>query len=74
MVASVPELAKRHSGRPNRRASSSPTATALRVGWAKCVPSPAWPRTASTMAGWAWPASAAPYPPCRSTYSLPSTS
>ncbi len=60
MVASVPELANRHSGRPKRRASSSPTATAFRVGWAKWVPRPTWLRTASTMAGWACPARAAP--------------
>ncbi len=60
MVASVPELPNRHSGRPNRRASSSPTASAFWVGWAKWVPRPTWLCTASTMAGWAWPASAAP--------------
>ena len=60
IVASVPELANRHSGRPNRRASSSATANAVCVGWAKWVPLVAWLRTASTMAGWACPASAAP--------------
>ena len=38
MVASVPELANRHSGRPNRRASSSATTMASSVGWAKWVP------------------------------------
>ena len=57
MVASVPELAKRQRGRPKRRASSAATASASGVGWAKCVPRPTWLRTASTMAGWAWPAS-----------------
>src|ERR687891_341123 len=38
IVASVPELEKRHSGRPKRRASSSATAIASSVGWAKWVP------------------------------------
>ena len=51
MVASVPELLKRHSGRPNRRASSSDTSIAVSVGWAKWVPRPTCARTASTMAG-----------------------
>ena len=74
MVASVPELANRHCGRPNLRASSVATTMALAVGWAKWVPCATWSRTARTMAGCAWPASAAPYPPCRSMYSLPSTS
>ena len=60
MVASVPELANRHRGRPNRRVSSSATVTASGVGWAKWVPRPAWRVTASAMAGWACPASAAP--------------
>ena len=74
MVASVPELANRHSGRPNRAASSPATTTASCVGWAKCVPRATWRVTASTIAGCACPASPTPYPPCRSTYSLPSTS
>src|SRR5262245_53319665 len=39
---------------------------------AKCVPSTAWPRIASTIAGCPCPARAGPYPPCRSAYSLPS--
>ena len=52
MVASVPELVKRHRGSPNRRASSSATSMAVSVGWAKWVPRPTWARTASTMAGW----------------------
>jgi len=51
MVASVPELANRHSGSPNLRVSSSATRIAAGVGCAKCVPSVTWPRTASTMAG-----------------------
>ena len=38
MVASVPELANRQRGRPNRRVSSRATARAFGVGWAKCVP------------------------------------
>ena len=74
MVASVPELANRQRGSPNLLASSAATTIAFSVGWAKCVPCPTWSRTALTIAGWACPASAAPYPPCRSTYSLPSAS
>src|SRR5262249_54175375 len=35
IVASVPELAKRHSGRPNRRVSSSATTRASVLGWAE---------------------------------------
>ena len=38
MVASVPELARRHLGRPKRLASSVATAMASGVGWAKWVP------------------------------------
>jgi hypothetical protein len=60
MVASVPELAKRHCGRPNRSASWVATATASGVGWAKWVPLAAWSLMALAMAGWAWPARAAP--------------
>ncbi len=60
MVASVPELANRHSGSPNRRLSSCATASAAWVGWAKWVPNPTCERTASTMAGCPWPASPAP--------------
>ena len=74
MVASVPELANRQRGRVQRRASSPATTIASSVGWAKCVPRPTWLRTARAMAGCACPAIAAPYPPCRSTYSLPSAS
>ena len=60
MVASVPELAKRHLGRPKRLASSVATAMASGVGWAKWVPFLACSVMACAMAGWAWPASAAP--------------
>ena len=42
MVASVPELAKRHSGSSKRRASSPATQIASSVGWAKCVPRRTW--------------------------------
>jgi hypothetical protein len=35
MLASVPELAKRHSGSPKRPASSSATAMASAVGWSR---------------------------------------
>ena len=38
IVASVPELLKRHSGSPKRSASSSATTIASSVGWAKWVP------------------------------------
>src|SRR5829696_3866026 len=74
MVASVPELAKRHSGTPKRRASSSATTMASEVGWAKWVPLATRSLTAATTAGWAWPTAMTPKPPCRSTYSLPSAS
>ena len=60
MVASVPELANRHSGRPKRRASSPAIQIASSVGWAKCVPRRTRSLTASTIAGWAWPAMEAP--------------
>ena len=60
MVASVPELAKRQLGRPNRLASSAATVMASGVGWAKWVPWPACSVMAWAMAGWAWPARAAP--------------
>ncbi len=74
MVASVPELPNRHSGCPNRSARLSDTTIASSVGWAKCVPRPTRRWTASTIAGWAWPASETPYPPWKSEYSKPSTS
>ena len=74
MVASVPELANRHSGSPNRSARSSATTIASSVGCAKWVPRATRSRTAATTAGWAWPASATPYPPWKSEYSQPSTS
>ena len=39
IVASVPELQKRHNGRWKRRASSRATMIVSPVGCAKCVPS-----------------------------------
>ena len=60
IVASVPVLANRHSGSPNLRVSSSATTIAVQVGWAKWVPSEAWVRIASTIAGWPCPASDTP--------------
>ena len=51
MVASVPELANRHSGSPKRRASSSATQIASSVGCAKWVPRRTRADTASTIAG-----------------------
>ena len=60
MVASVPELANRQRGRPNRPASSRATATAFGVGWAKWVPLVIWVAMACWIAGCAWPARAAP--------------
>ncbi len=60
MVASVPELAKRQRGRPNLSASAAATVTASGVGWAKWVPLVTCSATALAIAGWAWPASAAP--------------
>ncbi len=60
MVASVPELANRQRGSPQRRASSPATAIAFSVGCAKWVPRPTWSLTAATIAGWACPARAAP--------------
>ena len=75
IVASVPELAKRHRGRWKRRDSSSASQIESAVGWAKWVPRVTCSeKTARTMEGCPWPAIAAPYPPCMSTYSLPSTS
>jgi hypothetical protein len=60
MVASVPELANRHSGSSKRRASSPAIQIASSVGCAKCVPRLTRSLTAATIAGWAWPAMAAP--------------
>ena len=57
---SVPELAKRHSGWPKRRTSSSATASASSVGWAKWVPLATRAATAATTAGWAWPTAITP--------------
>ena len=74
IVASVPELANRHSGRPNRSDRLSATVMASSVGWAKWVPRVTRSCTAATIAGWACPARETPYPPWKSEYSLPSTS
>ena len=74
MVASVPELQNRHSGRPNRSLSCSAQLTESWVGWAKWVPWATRLETISTILGWAWPTAIAPYPLWKSTYSLPSTS
>ena len=60
MVASVPELAKRHRGSPKRLASSSATTMASAVGWAKWVPLATRSATAATTAGWAWPTAVTP--------------
>ena len=71
MVASVPELQNRHrAARTAGQLLGHPIASS--VGWAKWVPR-GLVRIAATTAGWAWP-TATPYPPWRSTYSLPSTS
>ncbi len=61
MVASVPELANRHSGRPKRRARSSATPIASSVGWAKWVPrrDPVADRLDDAPGG-AWPAMETP--------------
>ena len=59
-VVSVPEFMNRHSGRPKRSTRFSPTSWSRRVGCAKCVPSPAWARIASTIFGCAWPITIAP--------------
>ena len=60
MVASVPELANRHSGRSKRRDNSPAIQIASSVGWAKWVPRRTRSLTAATMAGCAWPAMDAP--------------
>ncbi len=74
IVDSVPELVKRHCGRPKRRWSSSATTIEPSVGAAKCDPRPARSLTAATMAGLAWPTHITPKPLWKSTYSFPSTS
>ena len=60
MVASVPELANRHSGWRKRLASSSATAIASSVGWAKWVPRRTRSDTAATTRGWACPTAITP--------------
>ncbi len=74
MVDSVPELEKRHCGRPKRRRSSSATSIEPSVGAAKCDPRAACSDTARTIAGWACETHITPKPLWKSTYSLPSTS
>ena len=59
-VASVPELANRHSGSLNRSARFSPITSRCFVGWAKWVPSSAWRWIASTIFGCACPTTMAP--------------
>ena len=55
MVASVPELLKRHFGRPKRAARFSATTMASSVGWAKWEPLAIRRCTASVTAAWLWP-------------------
>ncbi len=74
IVASVPELLKRHCGRPKRRFSSVATAIEPSVGAAKWVPSSTRAFTAAPTVGFAWPMHMTPKPLWKSTYSLPSTS
>ena len=50
-VASVPELVNRHSGSPNRRASSAATGMMSGTGWAKCVPAATRSEIAATERG-----------------------
>ena len=51
MVASVPEFPKRHCGSPKRATSSSATAIASSVGWAKWLPCATRSDTALTISG-----------------------
>ena len=74
IVDSVPELVKRHWGRPKRSTSFSATTIEPLVGAAKWVPSSTRALTASPMIGFAWPTHITPKPLWKSTYSLPSTS
>jgi hypothetical protein len=74
IVASVPELLKRHWGRPKRRVSSSATTIEPSVGAAKWVPSSIRAFTAAPTVGLAWPMHITPKPLWKSAYSLPSTS
>ena len=74
IVDSEPELVKRHFGRPQRRASSSPTAIASSVGAAKCVPLAYRSASALPIAGCAWPWTIEPKPLWKSHIWLPSTS
>ena len=74
IVASVPELLKRHWGRPKRRTSSSETTIEPSVGAAKWVPRSICALTAAPTTGFAWPMHITPKPLWKSVYSLPSTS
>ncbi len=64
MVASVPELTRRTISTEGSMAQiSSAMSTSLSVGAPKDRPFKAASRTASTIAGWAWPAMAGPQEP-----------
>ena len=73
-LASVAVIANCHSGRPKRRASSSPTQAASLLGSIVVMPSRARCSSASATAGRACPVMAPVSPRHRSTYSWPSTS
>ena len=75
IVASVPvETRRTFSAGGTRERISSTRSVSVSVGAPKLRPRPAASRTASTTSGCAWPSSAGPHEPTRSTYSLPSTS
>ncbi len=75
IAASVPEETIRTISTAGTRAAiSSASRTSPGVGAPKLVPSVAAEATASTTAGWAWPAISGPQEQTQSTYSLPSTS
>ena len=62
IVASVPELVKRHFGSAKRSARSSATKVASSVGAEKWEPRRTRSETARTIAGWAWPTTIEPKP------------
>ena len=74
IVASEPELLKRHFGSPKRRASSSATTIPSSVGAAKCVPRRMRSSTALVIAGCACPCGIEPNPLWKSQSLRPSTS
>src|SRR5436190_21306006 len=74
IVDSVPELEKRHWGRPKRSTRFCAETIEPFVGAAKWVPSSTRALTASPMTGLAWPTHITPKPLWKSTYSEPSTS